>query len=127
MTRYLLPAFLMLAPRLVLAAGREPVDLFSSGLKLLVGMAVVVGLMLLFHVFSRKGFRFLESRHSGRIRIMETRPMGGRKSICLVEVEGEKLLLGLGSDRVDCLHHFGAEKGGSRFEEALNKSLEAEE
>jgi len=54
--------------------------------------------------------------------------VGGRKSLCLVEVEGEKFLLGLGNDRVNCLHHFTAGRGGgSRFASQLEASLGAEE
>ncbi|HMA67253.1 MAG TPA: flagellar biosynthetic protein FliO [Desulfosalsimonadaceae bacterium] len=121
----LLFLILLLYPGVVLAAEPEPVNLFHSGLKLFIGMAIVVGLMLAFHVIHRKGFRFLENRHAGRIRIMESRPVGGRKTLVLVEVEGEKLLLGLGSDRVNCLHHF-AGAGGSRFDRELEEQAEAE-
>ncbi|MFO7839142.1 MAG: flagellar biosynthetic protein FliO [Desulfosalsimonadaceae bacterium] len=116
----------MLHPTVLLAAEPEPVNLFHSGLKLFIGMAIVVGLMLAFHVIHRKGFRFLEKRHSGRIRIMETRPVGGRKALVLVEVEGERLLLGLGNDRVNCLHHFGAAGGGSRFDKELQEQEQTE-
>jgi flagellar biogenesis protein FliO len=107
-------------PAMLRAAQPEPINLFASGVKLFIGLAVVVAAMLLFHVVNRKGFKFLESRHTGMIRILETRAMGARKSLCLVEVEGERILLGLGSDRVDLLHRFGAERGAGRFEEELS-------
>jgi flagellar protein FliO/FliZ len=116
---------LLLSPAPLWAAEPEPINLFHSGLKVFLGLAVVVGIMLLFHVVNRKGFKFLESRQASRIRIVETRPVGGRKSLCLVEVEGERLLLGLGSDRVDCLHHFDGAKAGGRFEKELEAQVEA--
>lgn len=119
MARFLFIVFLLL-PAELYAAQPDQVDLFSSGLKLFVGMAVVIGLMLIFHVLNRKGFKFLESRHAGKIRIVETRQLGGRKALCLVEVEGKRLLLGLGSDRVDLLHSSSA---GS-FEDELRASEE---
>ncbi len=126
MARFLF-LLIWLLPAELLAAQPEPINFFHSGLKLVVGMAIVIGIMLLFHVLNRKGFRFLENRHPGTIRIVETRPVGGRKSLCLVEVEGERFLLGLGNDRVECLHHFNTAKGGSRFASQLQASLGAEE
>lgn len=93
-------------PASAFAGQPEDLDLFASGLKLFVGLSVVIGLMLIFHVLNRKGFKFLESRHAGSIKIIETRPLGGRKSLCLVEVEGRRILLGLGNDRVDVVHSF---------------------
>jgi len=126
MARFLFCLFLLL-PTNLLAAQPEPINFFHSGMKLVVGMAIVIGIMLLFHVLNRKGFKFLENRHPGTIRIVETRPVGGRKSLCLVEIEGEKFLLGLGNDRVDCLHHFAADRGGSRFANELQASIGVEE
>lgn len=123
MARILL-VVLLLCPGLSWAGPPEPVNFFQSGIKLFIGMAIVVGVMLLFHVLNRKGFRFLENRHGGRIRIVETRAVGGRKSLCLVEVEGVRLLLGLGNDRVDCLHHFTPASGETRFERQLREEAE---
>ncbi|MCF8024799.1 MAG: flagellar biosynthetic protein FliO [Desulfobacteraceae bacterium] len=118
--------FFMLLPSRLWAASPEPVDFFSSGVKLFVGMAVVIGIMLLIHVLNRKGFKFLESRQSRRIKIVETRPMGGRKSLCLVEIEGERLLLGVGNDRVNMLYHFNGTPDAGCFEDELQARVEAE-
>lgn len=115
-----------LVPAAAFAASPGSADFFRSGLRLFVGMFIVVGIMLLFHVLNRKGFKLLESRHGGRIRILETRPVGGRKSLCLVEIEGERLLLGLGGDRVDLLHHFDSGRAGGGFENKLRQAVEAE-
>lgn len=121
MARIMIIAF-MLLPARIWAASSEPVDFFSSGLKLFVGMAVVIGIMLLIHVMNRKGFKFLESRQSRRIKILENRPMGGRKSVCLLEIEGERFLLGVGNDRVDMLHRFDGPPGAGLFENELQAS-----
>ena len=122
MMRALLFAVMILMPSPVWAMSAEPVNMFAAGMKLVVGMAIVIGLMLLFHVLNRKGFRFLEGRSAGRIRILETRPVGGRKSLCLVEVGGEQILLGIGNDRIDCLHHFAPP-----FESQLQARVEADQ
>jgi len=118
---------LLIVPANLFAAETAPLNLFRSGLKLAVAMAIVIGIMLLFHALSRKGFRLLEKRQGGRIRVMESRPMGGRKALCLVEVDGQRLLLGLGNDRVELLHHFDAEANpATQFEKHLRSHTEVQ-
>ncbi len=125
MARILFICLLLLPARLWAAQG-EPIDLFASGMKLFVAMAVVVAIMLLIHALNRKGFKFLENRQSRQIKIVETRPMGGRKSLCLVDVEGERLLIGVGNDRVDLLHHFDISPAAGGFEDELRARTEVE-
>ncbi len=50
-----------------------------------------------------------------RIKLLGTRMLGGKRCVTLVEVEGERLLLGLGGDQVSLLRSFGrvAEKQGN--------------
>lgn len=115
----------LLAPARLWAASFSPPDLWLSGLKLLVGMLLVIGLMLLVYVLNRKGLAFFKSGRPNRIQILETRPVGGRKSLCLVRVRGEDLLLGLGNDRVDLLLHFEEASDGDRFETELQERFEA--
>jgi len=118
MARSLFIIFIFL-PAQVFAAAPDSLNLFRSGIKLFAAMAVVIGIMLLFHVMSKKGFKLLESRQGGRIKVMESRPMGGRKALCLVEVDGERLLIGIGSDRVEMLHHFRQSDPSASFENQL--------
>mgnify|MGYP001133235823 CR=1 FL=1 len=123
MARFLFAVFLFL-PVQAAAASPEPLNLFRSGLKMFAAMAVVLGIMLLFHVMSKKGFKLLEARQGGKIRILESRPVGGRKALCLVEVDGERLLLGIGTDRVEKLHHFSDLKKTASFEKELASAAE---
>ncbi len=116
---------LILLPSRLWAASFSPPDLWLSGLKLLVGMLLVIGIILFMYALNRRGFAFFKSSRPNRIQILETRPVGGRKALCLVRVRGEDLLLGLGNDRVDLLLHFGASQGGDRFEDELQERLEA--
>ena len=113
---FLLPGMLVVLAVPVPAFGADGVsaDLFMTGLKLFAGTAVVVGIMLLLHYLNKRGVRFFEGKGAGSIRIVENRAVGGRKSLCLVEVRGEMLLLGLGNDRIDMLHHFGGGAGDGR-------------
>lgn len=124
MRRYLfLPLWLL--PVELWAAGSEPVDFFFSGLKLFVGMLIVVGLMLFIHVLHRRGFSLFKGNGSEGIKILETRPVGGRKSLCLVEVRGKELLVGLGNERIDFLYDCGGSTGSTGFEKDLQERIKA--
>ena len=114
-----------LIPAELWAVGTEPVDFFSSGLKLFIATIIVIGIMLLLHVLHRKGIKFLKGDDSGGIQILETRPVGGKKSLCLVKVRDQELLVGLGNERIDFLYHFGGAKENRQFEDDLQKRLEA--
>jgi flagellar protein FliO/FliZ len=81
----------------------EGPSLLGSALKMVAALAVIIGLLLLFYALSRKGFGIFPKQKGGLIRVLETRPLGGRKFLCVVRVRGEELLLGLSNDRIECL------------------------
>ncbi len=80
----------------------EP-SLLGSSLKMAAGLAVVIGLLLLLYAASRKGFGVLPQKKNGIIEVLETRPLGGRKFLCVVKVRGEEMLLGLTNERIEYL------------------------
>ncbi len=96
---------LLVLPQLAIAAdaaaGSE--GLLIPALKMLGALAVVVGLLLLFYAASRKGFGILPRTRDGQIRMLETRPLGGKKFLCLVRVRDQELLLGVSNERIECL------------------------
>lgn len=96
--------FILLAAQPAFAAESisEP-SLLGSSLKMVAALAVICGILLLFYAASRKGFGVLPQKKSGLIKVLETRPLGGRKFLCIVKVRGEELLLGLSNDRIECL------------------------
>lgn len=108
-----MPVFLMIlmTPAPLWADQSGTVDVFFSALKLFAGTAIVVGIMLLLYYLNRRGAMFLEARNAGKIKIVETRGVGGKKALCLVEIRGEMILLGLGNERIDLLHHFDTPPG----------------
>ena len=122
-TRILLIGLLL--PSEVWAAPYDPPGLWATGLKLLVGTLLVIGLMLLVYVLNRKGFSLFRNSSPSRIQIVENRPVGGKKSVCLVRVRGEDFLLGLGGDQVQLLFHFGSSQDDHRFESELQERVEA--
>ena len=119
----LLISILLVAPQLVVAAetvGDEPSLLYSS-LKMTAALAVVIGLLLLLYAASRKGFGILPKARDGAIKILETKPLGGKKFLCLVSVRGEDMLLGMSNERIEYLSKLPPAKD---FSDTLQEQLE---
>jgi len=91
-------ALLLFLPSLVSAAessGQE-FSFLASFLQMIAALALVVGLILVIWHFSGKLMRGLpigQQLISKHIRLVETRYLGPKKSLLLVEVGGEYLLL----------------------------------
>lgn len=94
-------------------------SLLGSSLKMAAALAVVIGILLLFYAASRKGFSVLPQKKNGLIQVLETRPLGGRKFLCVVKVRGEEMLLGLSNDRIEYLSKVPA---GDKFSETLQQA-----
>ncbi len=99
----LLTTLILLLPQLSWAAEKIEPNLLGSSLKMLAGLAFICGLLLLVYAASKKGFGFMPKPKSGAIKVLETRPLGGKKFLCLVSVRGQDLLLGLSNERIECL------------------------
>ncbi len=114
---------ILLAPATVFAeiTAKEP-SLLAAGLKMLAALGVVVGLLLLFYAASRRGFGFLPQNKSEIIQILETRPLGGRKFLCVVKVRDEEILLGMTHDRIENLGRLGSSPKG--FSDSLHAAQE---
>ena len=121
--RSLLLFFLFFAqPALAAEAISEP-SLLGSSLKMVAALAVICGILLLFYAASRKGFGILPQKKGGLIKVLETRPLGGRKFLCIVKVRGEELLLGLSNDRIECLSKLSP---SDKFAETLQQAEESQ-
>ena len=125
MNTRLLTLALLLMPQLALAAetANEP-NLLYAALKMVAALAVIIGLLLLLFAASRKGFGILPKQRGGAIKILETKPLGGKKFLCLVSVRGEDLLIGLSNERIECLSKFPAAK---EFSTTLQEQLQEEQ
>ncbi len=112
MKKILLFNWLLLVPQLSLAAGKAAgsENIWIPILKMFGALAVVVGLLLLFYAASRKGFGFLPRTRDGQIQMIEIRSLGGKKFLCLVQVRGQELLLGVSNERIECLTELPAAK-----------------
>lgn len=114
----LLCSLLILLPATVHAATEVPDPLIGSGLRMIAGLLLVLGLMLLLYALSKRGLRWLPGSREGRIHIRETRPLGGKKALCLIEVQGRELLIGVSNERIELLYELDA-KAGQSFERTL--------
>ncbi len=113
----------LLLPAVVQAAETAAGDPLAGGLRLLGGLGLILGLLFLLYAGSRRGLRWLPQAKGGAIRIVESRPLGPKKSLCLVQVRGQELLLGVGADRVELICRL--EDGPpDTFDETLRRQLE---
>jgi flagellar biogenesis protein FliO len=108
-----------------LAAPLSPAPIAGLSASAVTGALLVVGGLLFFlpSVLQRFGGLAAGARGARRIEIVETRPLGGRRSLLLVEVEGRRLLLGASEAGLAPLAELGA--GRARFATALASELAA--
>ena len=122
MKKLMTTLLLGLAPALALAAETVPPTAYAPGfgplLRLLGGLVLIIGLMLLVYALYRRGFS-LPGMKEGRIRIVETRALGGRKCLCLVQVRDRELLLGIAGERITLLDR--RESASASFATTLDK------
>ncbi|MBU0943427.1 MAG: flagellar biosynthetic protein FliO [Proteobacteria bacterium] len=108
-----------------MAAGTDT-SLASAGLRMLWGLLVVLGLLLIIYGLARKRLSLAHSNRKSQIKILETRHLMAKKSLCLVEVAGREYLLGLGNDTITLLATLDAEKNHN-FSATLETATEQHE
>jgi len=90
----------------------------ESYMRVVWGMLIVLGVMLLLYGFLRKRFSLYTQSPDQRIKIIEIKPLMQKKSLCLIEVNDEEYLLGISSDRIDHIAKLSP-KANVSFAEAL--------
>ena len=80
-------------------------DLFSASLKMVYTLGLVLGLMfIIFHLFKKFGLKNSVFGSEGKpIKVLSTGFLALRKSIALVEVAGDVLVLGISNDQISLL------------------------
>ncbi|SDZ73999.1 flagellar protein FliO/FliZ [Desulfuromusa kysingii] len=116
--RWFFITFIFIAQPVFAATNAAEPSLLGSSLKMVAALGVVIGLLLLIYAASRKGFGILPHKRNGLIEVLETRPLGGRKFLCVVKVRGQEMLLGLSNDRIECLSKLTAD---AKFAETLQQ------
>lgn len=97
---YLIPSsVLLVVPSAVWAAttlGTDTADYF----RMIWGLLVVLGIILVLYGIIRKRFSLLAASSGGKIKILEVKPMMGKKALCLVDVKGQEYLLGISGETI---------------------------
>lgn len=75
-------------------------------MQLVSGLAIVL-LSILVLAWIAKRFNRMQSPGGGNLRIVEGISMGARERVVVVEVDGERLLLGVSPGRINMLHSLG--------------------
>ena len=76
----------------------ESFTLLDSSLKMIWGLLVVLGILLIIYGLVKKRVTLLQGGGKGHIKIIESRHLLPKKSLFLVEVRGREYLLGSGGD-----------------------------
>ncbi len=72
----------------------------TSYFRVIWGLLVVLGIILVLYGIVRKRFSLLSTSPSQHIKILEIKPMMGKKALCLVDVKGQEFLLGISGDQI---------------------------
>ncbi len=85
--------------------GGEGGSMAVAAFQMLASLAIVIGIIYLLYYLSTRWFRGMAGgkARSGRIRVVETRYLAPKRSLLIVEVGGEYLLLGSGNEGVQLI------------------------
>jgi len=113
----------------------EHPDLFRSGIRMMTSLIVVVGIMLLI-AYGAKRFLARKGTLPGKetmIRIMATRYLGSKNSLSVIDVDGERFVIGLSPQGISFLTTLShvpeikeMEGAGRSFQKVLRGSMNEE-
>jgi len=113
----------ILKPGTSFAAVIEAPSLFSSSLKMIWGLLVVLGIILIIYGIARKRLTLLQGGGKGIITIIETKHLLPKKTLFLVEVRGREYLLGTGGESINLIAAIEDQPGNpATFKEVLHHS-----
>ncbi len=64
------------------------------------GLLVVLGIILVLYGLLKKRFSLLTAGENQEIKIIEIKPLMGKKALCLITVKGQEHLLGISGDNI---------------------------
>jgi flagellar protein FliO/FliZ len=94
--------FLCRAPAAAQAASSQIVEM-ESYFKVIWGLLVVLGIILALYGLLRKRFSLLANSPERNIKILEIKPLMGKKALYLITIKGNEYLLGISGDRINHL------------------------
>ena len=101
----------------------ESTDLISSSFRVIWGLLIVLGIILLLYGLLRKRFSLLSSLPDKEINVIEIKPLMGKKALCLVEVRGKEYLIGISESQISNIATISPKKA-SNFKETLQAETE---
>jgi flagellar protein FliO/FliZ len=122
-TALLLPIALFHSGEACAAAGIAASSDMEGYFRLIWGLLVVLGILLLLYGLLKKRFSLLGNDGRREIQVVEIRPLMGKKALCLVTVKGQEFLLGLSGDQIT--HLATIREGGDKSFQAILKKTEA--
>lgn len=93
-------------------------------LKMIAALALVIGLMFLVTAGLRRLHPGRGKAGEERIVITETRALGAKKMLCLVDVRGREMLLGITPERITFLSHVDPQERHASFAQAMDRQQE---
>jgi flagellar protein FliO/FliZ len=78
-------------------------DILASSFRVIWGLLIVLGIMLVLYGLLKKRFSLLSSHPDKEINILEIKPLMGKKALCLIEVRGKEYLLGVSDSHISNL------------------------
>ena len=104
-------------------AAADDFSILNSSLKMIWGLLVVLGILLIIYGLIKKKGTLFHGNSSGLIKVIETRHLMPKKSLFLVEVRGKEFLVGSGGDSLSLIASFDEKTSPNvRFEEILEGS-----
>jgi flagellar protein FliO/FliZ len=110
-------------PRFVLSA--ENFSLFNSSLKMIWGLLIVLGILLIIYGLVKKRVSLLQGGGKGIIKIIESRHLMPKKSLFLIEVRGREYLVGSGGDSLNLIASIDDENHSNSTFESILKDTES--
>jgi flagellar biogenesis protein FliO len=78
-------------------------ELVAAAAKLIGVLILIVGALMAFNVYSRKFLRTGLGNGTKAVHVLETTPLGLKKTVSLVKVPGAVLVVGVTNDRISLL------------------------
>ena len=99
-----------------------PPDMLTTAIKMIAALGVVLGGLFVVYYFTRRMTRFNGAGTQDKmIRVLANKFIGVKKNICMVEVPGSVLILGVTNDRITLLSEIDDDAVLERIRHAENK------
>ena len=96
-------AGLLFCPAAHAATNDQLNSITGDFMKMIWALLVVIAVMLGLFAILRKKFAITGNQQDRAIKVLEMRPLFGKKALCLVEVENKKMLLGVSEGGITLL------------------------